>query len=57
MKKFEYIEEVNIKKDRLNHLGLEGWELVSMISEHEGGNDFRPSRNFRIYTFKREVKE
>lgn len=44
-KKWEYLSKININKDELNELGINGWELIS-VNE--------PRSFTEIFYFKRE---
>ncbi len=48
MTQWEYLRAGELEKEELNQLGLEGWELVSVILYQSLEN--------RVYFFKRELQ-
>lgn len=46
MKKFEYVELNDLSQEQLNEVGLEGWELISVVSVFSGVS----------FYFKREIE-
>lgn len=47
MKKWEYLTVNNADKNKLNELGINGWELVSVV--------FTSKYNFLVFYFKKQV--
>lgn len=47
MTQWEYLTSLNAEEEFLNHLGLEGWELVTVVVVYSG----------RMFYFKRPVQQ
>ncbi|HEY6143701.1 MAG TPA: hypothetical protein VIV55_09855 [Flavobacterium sp.] len=53
MKKFEYMEDIDLGLEQINLLGKEGWELVSVVIEP---GEAREDPSIYSFYFKREIK-